>query len=186
MKKALLLSLVLLVGASMAFAQGGSVGIFSDQAGTSCNLPDAVPGLTTYYIVHVYTTGATACQFVAKKPTCVTATYLSDTAPFPVTIGNSQVGISIGYGTCRVGPIYVLGINYFTTGTTPACCYYKVTCDPLGVDACASGNIDIVDCAFQSALATAGTGIVNANMTCNCNVPANETTWGGVKALYTE
>jgi hypothetical protein len=186
MKKALLLTAFLMLGASIAFAQSGSVGIFADAAGTNCNLPDAVPGLTPYYVVHVYTTGATACQFKATKPACVLASYLSDATVFPVTVGNSQTGVSVGYGTCRSGPIHVLTLNFFTQGLTQACCYYKVACDPLGSDGCASGLIDIVDCSFEPALATAGTGIVKANGTCDCNVPVEDTTWGNVKALYGE
>jgi hypothetical protein len=33
---------------------------------------------------------------------------------------------------------------------------------------------------------TGGQGIVNMNPTCPCNVPTEDTTWGQVKALYTE
>lgn len=180
MKKALLLTIVLMLGASMAFAQQGSVGIFKDGAGTNCNLDDKVPGLTPYYVVHVYTTGSTACQYSAPKPACLLATYLSDTNPFPVTVGSSQTGVSVGYGTCRVGPIHVQTISYFTQGMTGACCYYPVLPDP------AVGVIGTVDCAFNPGVATGGKGIVNSNATCDCNVPAEDTTWGGVKALYTE
>lgn len=180
MKKALLLTFALMLCAGMAFAQQGSVGIFRDAAGTNCNLLDTTPGLTPYYVVHVYTTGSTACQYSAPKPTCMTATYLSDTNPFPVTVGSSQTGVSVGYGTCRVGPIHVQTVSYFTMGTTPACCYYPVLADP------AVGVIGTVDCAFEPGVATGGIGIVNANGTCDCNVPVEDTTWGGVKALYTE
>lgn len=186
MKTVLLSVLVLMFAATLAFAQSGSVGIFNDMVGGDCNLPDAAPGLTPYYVVHVLTMGSTACQFMAPKPACATSTYLSDGAVFPVTVGNSQTGVSIGYGTCRVGPIHVLTMNFFTTGTTPQCCYYKVMCDPLGQDACASGLIDVVDCSFEPALAAAGTGIINANASCLCDVPVEATNWGRVKALYGE
>ena len=60
MKKGLLLTVVLMLGASMAFAQGGTIGIYKDTAGTNCWVDDKVPGLTPYYVVHLNTTAATA------------------------------------------------------------------------------------------------------------------------------
>jgi len=182
MKKALLLTLVLMVSASMAFAQGGSVGIFADAGGTDCNLADVLPGLTPYYVVHVYHAGATASQFSAPIPTCmVAAIWLSDTAVFGVTIGNSQTGVAIGYGTCQVAPTHVLTINYFVQGLTPACCRYPVLPDPN----VPSGKIEVTDCGFNPLFATGGMGIINPDGTCNCNVPTEDTTWGKVKSLYT-
>ena len=180
MKKALLLTLVLMLSASMAFAQAGSVGLFADMGGTDCNLPDVAPGLTPYYAVHVYHAGATACQFAAPMPACMTATYLSDTAVFGVTIGNSQTGVAIGYGTCQGAPTYVLAINYFTSGTTPPCCLYPVVPDPN----VASGKVEVVDCTNALLFGTGGAGIVNSTPNCDCNVPVEDSTWGQVKALY--
>jgi len=180
MKKALLLSLVLVFGASMAFAQAGSIGIFADNAGLSCNLSDPGPGLTPYYIVHVNTPGATACQYSAPKPACFTATYLSDTNAFPVTVGSSQTGVSVGYGACKVSPILCQTIQYFTSGTTGSCCYYPVLADPTATPP----GIYVVDCQDHLLTATGGKGIIKSGPACNCNVPAEDTTWGQVKALY--
>lgn len=180
MKKALLLSLVLVFGASMAFAQAGSIGIFADNAGLGCNLADPGPALTPYYIVHVNTPGATASQYSAPKPTCFTAQWLSDTNAFPVTVGNSQIGVSVGYGSCKVSPILLQTLNYFTNGATPNCCYYPVLADPTATPP----GIYVVDCQDQLLTATGGKGIIKSLQTCNCNVPAEETTWGQVKALY--
>jgi hypothetical protein len=179
MKKALLLTLVLMLGAGMAFAQQGSIGIFRDITGTNCNLLDAVPGLTPYYVVQVNTVGSTACAFAAPKPTCMTAMYLSDTGVWPVSLGNSQTLASVGYGACKVGNVHVLTVNYFTSGTTPACCRYFITAGTAP-----SGQIETVDCADNLHFVTGGQGIVNSNGTCLCNVPVEDTTWGGVKALY--
>jgi hypothetical protein len=168
----------LLAGA--ATAQAGFLGVFRDPGGTVCSFEDRSPGIVPFHVVHVGTGGATACQYSAPKPDCLAATFLSDTNVFPVTIGGSQGGVSIGYGTCRTGPIHVQTISYFTMGTTGACCYYPVLPDP------AVGVIGTVDCSFNPSTATGGKGIVNSNATCTCNVPAEDTTWGGVKALYTE
>jgi hypothetical protein len=185
------MTFVLVLGAGMALAAelpGGRIGIFSENAGTNCAVTDAAPGLLPVYVVQIGTTGATACQYKAAKPACFTGSYLSDTNPFPVTIGNSQVGVSIGYGSCRVGTVHVQTVQYFASGTTPACCLYKVECDPLGVDQCVSGLIDIVDCSSTSALAKPQIGVFNANSTCLCVdiIPAQESSWGQIKALYVE
>jgi len=182
MKKALLLTLVLVVSASMAFAQAGSVGLFADTGGTDCNLADLTPGLTAYYAVHVYHAGAIACQFAAPKPACLLATWLSDTAVFPVTVGGSQGGVAIGYGSCQGAPTHVLTINYFTQGLTAPCCVYPVVNDPN----IPSGEIEVVDCANNLLVGTGGVGIVNSSPNCDCDVPTEDTTWGKVKSLYTD
>jgi hypothetical protein len=166
-------------GATMAFAQAGSIGIFADPAATNCNLAAPVGGAAFYYIVHVYTPGATGSEYAAPKPACLSATWLADTNAFPVTVGNSQTGVSVGYGTCRVGPILVQTMTYLTTGATN-CCYYPVVPHPV------NGGPNVVDCAEHLLIATAGTAIINSQPTCLCDVPVQDTTWGGVKALYTE
>jgi len=104
--------------------------MFADQAGTNCSITDTAPGLLPIYVVHIVDAGATAIQYIAAKPACMTSTYLSDTNPFGVTIGNSQTGVSVGYGTCRSGAIHCQTISYFASGTTRRCCVYTVHCDP--------------------------------------------------------
>ena len=182
MKKMVLLAVAVLFTASLAFAQGGSLGVFSDNMGTSCNLTDTPGGtLKQYFVVHVAHAGMTGAQFRAKMPTCMTgATYLSDTNVFSVVIGNTQTGYAAGYGACRPAPVHVVTINVFVGGTTPACCYWIVDGDP----AVPSGEIEVSDCTFTTLFATGGVGIINPTTGCNCDVPSEETTWGSVKALY--
>jgi hypothetical protein len=185
------MTLVLMLGASLALAQelpGGRIGMFADQAGTDCSIADSAPGLLAVYVVHIGTTGATASQYIAAKPGCMTGSYLSDTNPFAVTVGNSQTGVSVGYGTCRAGSIHCQTISYFAAGTTPTCCIYPIKCDPLGVDACASGLVDIVNCDFQPALAKAQSAVVNEAAACQCLdiVAEEDSSWGQIKALFNE
>jgi hypothetical protein len=160
---------------------GGSIGIYMDFTGTECNLSDATAGMTTYRVVHVTDFGMTACAYWAPKPSCFTATYLSDTNVFPVTIGNSQDGVSIGYGSCRPGPIHVQSIVYFTQGTTPQCCLYPI----LGIPT--SGKVEAVDCANHLITAYGVTSVINPNGACTCgSVRVEESTWGRVKSLYSD
>jgi hypothetical protein len=163
----------------------GMLGIYADNMGTNCNIVATTPSVKTVYVVHTRTDGATACQFSAPKPQCWTnAMYLSDSDMFPVTIGNSQTGKSVGYGTCRVGTINVLPINYFVQGPpTQFCCPYPVLPDPIAP----SGRIEIADCEFHTVYAYGATAIVNPNASCPCESPpvgVEETTWGRVKSLY--
>ncbi len=139
---------------------GGSIGIYADVAGTECNLSDAVVGMTTYRVVHLTDFGVTACAYWAPKPSCFTATYLSDTNVFPVTIGNSQDGVSVGYGSCRPGPIHVQSIAFLTSGNTPECCLYPI----LGIPS--SGNVEAVDCANHLITAYGVTSVINPSGAC--------------------
>jgi hypothetical protein len=185
MKKVVLLAVVGLFAASLAFAQTGlgSVGIFGDPMGTNCNLLDqGGPGVKLYYVVHVLTTGASASQYMAKVPACMTGTgamYLADTNPFPVTLGNSQTGVAVAYGGCRVGPINTQIIQVFGMGLTPPCCRWYVVGDPV-----VSPQVQVSDCNFVVWPATGGQGVINPDGSCQCSIPTQDTTWGQVKALY--
>jgi hypothetical protein len=95
------------------------------------------------------------------------ATYLSDANPFPVTLGNSQTGVSIGYGACLSGPIHVQTIHFFASGTTSDCCQYSVRPHP----ASASGLVEVVDCDFNLLNGEGGYGVVNAQG-CDCPQPS--------------
>lgn len=169
--------------AGAALAQAGAIGLYRDPGGTICSFEDKSPGVAAFYVVHVGTGGATACQYAAPKPGCLAATFLSDTNVFPVTIGGSQNGVSIGYGTCRSGPVHVQTINYFMQGLTQACCRYYVVPDPNA----GSGTINIVDCATTEMAASTIRSVINPTAGCPCGEPtAEESTWGQVKNLYEE
>jgi len=180
MKRAMIIACCLVFGASMAFAQAGSIGIFSDAGATSCNFVDT-GGLVQVYISHVNTTGATASQFKLDAP--ATWTHLGDTWNFAVIIGTSIAGVSIGYENCLVGPI-ALGVVNFFGGAVAPCTMMSIVADP----SVTSGLIEAVDCAPppgpNKMFPTGGAGRINSDQTCNCNVPVQDTTWGGIKALY--
>jgi hypothetical protein len=180
MKKLVLFILAVLVLSTSAYGQAGIIGIFANPGGTNCNLPDDAPGVVSYYIVHIETTGAMACQFSAPAPSCLLGSWLSDTPIFPVVIGDSQTGVAVGYGTCQSEPIHVLTVNYFVQGQSEACCRYHIRPDPL----IASGQIEIADCFGELLYGIAGTGVVKPNASCRCNSPVQEGTWGQVKSQW--
>jgi hypothetical protein len=103
-------------------------------------------------------------------------------AIYPVTIGNSQSGVAIGYGACVPSPNHILTIQYFGSGLTGPCCLYKVYPDPF----IPSAQIEVVDCANNILFATGGAALINPDATCTCYVAAEETTWGKMKAIFAE
>ncbi len=182
MKKVLLLTVVFALWATMVLAQAGIISIFGDVAGNSCNLVDT-NNPNNFFLVHMVTPGATAIQFQAALPACYQGIWLSDQKPYPVTVGDSQTGVSVAYGSCVSAPIHVLTVVAFGGGT-PACCMYPITPDPGS----ASGTIEVTDCSFVDHTGVPSyNGIINSNATCVCgDPPVEETTWGRVKSLYTE
>ena len=160
----------------------GAIDLYRDTAGMGELVYDTMPGMLAIYVVHTGEPygGAAACQFSAPKPACFTAVYLSDMNVFGVTIGNSQRGVSIGYGSCRQYPIHVLTMSFFGQGTTE-CCFYPVLPDPNEP----SGQVVAVDCSQQLVTVKGGATVVNFTYGCY-SVPAEETSWGRVKSLYAE
>jgi len=167
---------------SAAFAQVGTVALFADPAGIDCNVWD-IPGILNIYVVYIWHGGAAGVEFSAPQPACaIGLVWLSDIPVFPVTIGNSQMGVAIGFGACYAAPTHVLTIQYFAQGITPPCCRYEVRPDP-GVP---SGQIEAYNCVPELVYPTPGRAFINPDPSCMCNspVPVEETSWGQIKALY--
>jgi len=109
------------------------------------------------------------------------ASRLADLGVFAINLGTTSGGITIGYGTCKTGTFHIMTALYSVV-SAGTCCRWSVIADPN----LPSGKIEIPDCAFDLTYGTGGQGIVNMTGACPCNVPTEETTWGQVKALYTE
>jgi len=152
--------LIILCCAAMLAASGAhaqyTIGIYADQAGSNNMLPSSAPGLTTVYVVAHSTEGMTGAQFTAALPPCwLNATYLSDSDPFPIPVGNSQTGKMVGFGACLTGSALVTSINLFAPdGYTDGCCEWPVTAYPSSL----SSNPEVADCASNivDALGVAG------------------------------
>lgn len=169
-----------MTGAAVAYGQAGVIMISSDPAGTSCNLVDRTPGVSSYYVVHTETSGAVASEFSAAAPACFSASWLSDTAVFPVTLGDSQRGVSIAYGRCRSAPIHVLTMTFFCQGLTGTCCAYRALPHPNNE----SGEIEVSDCSFNALNAAGGKAVINGTPGCPCGSGSEASTWGKMKTLY--
>jgi hypothetical protein len=169
-------------------AQYGAFGVFADPNGTNNCLRDESPGVCSYHVVHyVIASGASACQFAAPRPDCFNATYLSDTMFFPVTLGNSQTGVVVGYGQCVFGYVRVLTMNFMCQGQTLPCCCYPVRPDPNA----GTNKILVADCWDHIVEVGSGANVINWNPSCSegcwdCpySVHAQQSTWGQIKAMY--
>jgi hypothetical protein len=141
---------------------------------------DRTPGLLSIYIIYIGYYDATAVEFSAPKPPCFTAMYLSDSPMFAVTIGNSQAGVSVGFGSCRHWPVLVLTVNYFAYGTTPADCVYRTLPHP------ATGQIYMADCEYNVVPLTSGGNFINPPEGDCAPVPVETSTWGSIKSLFSD
>ena len=183
MKRAFSLAVCMLIAAAPVFAQSENIGVFADPGGTNCNITDGSPGVIPIYVVHMLTPGATASSFSTPLPSCMTgAVWLSDAQVFDVTLGDSQSGVSIGYGSCQSAPIHVLTVSVFGQGLSVACCKFGVFADPNQP----SGQIEVVDCGGSLSYAGGVTARVNGDGSCGCEESYRDATWGQVKSIYDE
>ena len=151
--------------ADSAVAQVGQLCLFADPQGLNCTISDRHSQLLRVYVVHTQAAGATAVTFSAPKPACMTgATWIGDTAVFPITIGHSQRGMTVGYGACLPSPIHVLTIQYMTTGSTAEDCPYQILPDPYD-------GLTIVDCNFNERPGQVSTTYINSTLPCACDMP---------------
>lgn len=188
MKKVLLLSLVVLLSASVAFAQlpGGAVGVYMDESGSSCNFVDS-GGLVSFFLYHLSSPGATAIEFLMDLSNFNFANYFGDSSPFTLKQGAFYEGCSIAYQACLSGNIYLGSANFFGAGTTATCARIYVTAHPIPSSPGATTPLAI-DCADPSNIVevSGSMGIFNNDGSCLCtgSVPVQESSWGQIKSLY--
>jgi hypothetical protein len=165
----------------------GDISTYSDAAGTSCGVADAIAPFQfiDVFLLHKHTGGATASQFKVSLTGGSTMTFSSQTvAPGMLNLGNANDDISIAYGGCVQGDFLILTVRYLGFGTSPACS--RIVLEPAATSPL-PGELAMVDCSQPSGnLEVPGSGqaIINPDGTCQCDVPVRTTTWGSIKALY--
>ena len=186
MKKVLLFAVCIIFLAGAAFGQAGYIGLFFDAPGefagyTDRCYDDVDPALVPVYVVHKWTPGATASQFIVVSGGGFNCTYTGEVIHIYVSIGATHSGLSASYGGCLASDILIATINYFCSGTSPACAYLEVVPDPLAI----TGTIEVYDCSFVKLVGFGSTAYFNHPGVCDypCVVPTKQTNWGQVKAL---
>ena len=178
MKRLLLIALGSLLVATASLAQiPGKIGVYADAGATNCYIVDD-GGVVEAHMLHVMTDGAIGSRFKLD----VSATgwiHLGDIWDFELVLGSSVEGVSFGYTECLSGSIY-LGKAFFLGSSAPSCTEISIVPDPLAV----TGEIEAISCLETRMFPAGGRAVINADHTCQCTVPVEETTWGAIKALY--
>ena len=147
-----------------SFAADTTIGLYADEAGSTCSFNDDNPGpLSAYVVVRPGSGGVSGVRFAAPIPSCFNATFLGESAPgFVLTAGSSPAGISLAFSSCQTQPVYALQIIYMNNGGTVPCCAFPLVADP------AVGSLEATDCAYTSVPLQASTSYMNADASCAC------------------
>jgi len=174
-----------MLAAGLVCAQPGRIQLSADAALTTCEITD-VSGLKTIYIYHINTSGATASQFMVQVDAGVTMSYLSESSLYlkiGTCAGPLATGCAIAYQTCLTGPIQILTLQYFASGTSTPCSEFNIVEDPGAI----VPGLYVTDCANPPNLLTglSSKAVVNNDGSCPCSiVPVESTSWGQIKAIY--
>ena len=181
MKRLLLFSLLAVICAAPVFGQAGYIGLFSDAGFTDCSMVDQ-PGDRTIYAVHKAASGVTTSRFMIEVDAGMGCSSLGTVNYFPTTIGDPEGGISIAYGACLVSDIVLFEWNWSCTGSSLSCSRLEVVPDWGSI----SGTIEVVNCSSQKLIGNGAIMYVNSDFSCDCGivVPAEDTNWGQIKAMY--
>lgn len=182
MKRIALLSLCLIMVASLAFAQGGRIGVFSDPGASDCDYDDIAVGLGSIYVVHIsdgIDNAAQGSAFQVELGAGANMTVTGVVANYPLVIGEPYTGVAITYSVCAALPTLVYTLNFFNQTTSLPCSYVSVI--PYSV----TGTVDVLACSsIEYHYPSGGQAIINSDGSCDCNVDAEQETWGKIKSLY--
>jgi hypothetical protein len=178
-----------------AMAQMNKIALSTTADGRTCNINDTY-GTVDIHVVALDVENFDAIQFAAPIPECWTgATYLGETHDGLLQLGNTQDpvhGLAIVWGgECLTGNVHVAKITIQTTGAAPPCCPYPIVKATGDLHPEVPGPIIVVcDPSEPDGLRLTGVSVdavINPDPTCGCMspLPVEETTWGGIKALYT-
>jgi hypothetical protein len=159
-------------------AQFDVIGLYADPTGASCLLNDG-GGLVNVYVIHT-TGGSTASQFQVKPSSGVTFTWIGETLAFAAAIGDTQSGLSIGYGSCFSSDVLVATINYIASGSSSSCSWLTVAPDPNSLN----DMIEVINCSESMLEASASRLVINSDGSCDCGPSTTLTNWGKVKDRY--
>jgi len=186
MRKILTLALALTMCSGAAMAD--SVGVYTSAAATSCAVAPTAFGLVTLYIVHD-TDGGRVSKFMVNDLLGLTPTGTSVTPGF-ISIGTYAGGIEIAYPTCQNGKIVIGTLGYFYQLESMSCARTVQVVPHPGSEV--PGEVIAVDCNtpfgnIETAVGGRAWGGNDSEACGGClppTVATQESTWGGVKALY--
>jgi hypothetical protein len=178
------------------FSQSNVIEVSGDEFGGVCYLGnDSGPGLRTVYVRQSPNFGATASRFRLALSPGATMTYISEVPSFS-SLGNTQDGITLCYGSCVDDFGFLLvAVTFQSFANDQNCSQVMILPHP------SSESIEVINCLGQPEIAYGKNLFILApGGICGCPVahlvpgtpqvfgcapvPVEETTWGRVKALY--
>ena len=180
MRIATLVVVALMATVVAVSAQTPYIAVYFDQYLTqeAKDCPGPMPD-TWYVAAKNFNAFLTGAEFAIQYPAAVL--YLGDANTPPVTVGNTQTGISMGFALPVNGffDVFLCNVNVFWNCS---CCVdpylnnaVKAVANPV------TGFLGVTD--FPQYNLIPGVGLTS--YIC-ATVPAEETSWGQVKALYGE
>jgi len=186
----IIVAILMLILLTVDVVNADVIAIYGDAQHADCNVVDDPKdelGQLIFYVFHYSAVGALGSRFKAPYQTCLAEyEFVYESRPFAGTIGNSQVGVEIPYGSCLTGWIHILTIYYYDPSNlgSPSCCQYPVLPHPSSPP----GEIQTIDCTNMWVLGDGIPAIVNATPSCPCDFPTGlvdaQATWGSIKALF--
>lgn len=178
MRSAVVALAALIALAAPAAGEVGRVGVFSDAVGGDCNLLD-VAGYVDAEIVMVGSDGCVQVSFAVEEDPGVAMSVVREDLRYTLTLGTLHGGIRFVFGACETSPIRLATITYAGTGTTAGCAPIRIVAHP------GLGTIEAWDCQPVAYTSQAGgVALVSSEGDCGCDVAAEASTWGRIKALY--
>ena len=189
----LLTTFLLMLPFASAGAQGGEIIVAGDPALFECYVSDDFAVITTVYVIHTNAAWANGARFSVTGLDSysgggMTMTIVSESAGSNLAIGNVETGVEVVYVGCKPLPWVIYQIDYLGLGTSAACS--KIVPAPHHEDS----MIEAIDCNGNTLAANCAGVYVNGDYnSCYCHngagcvpttVPAEQTTWGEIKALY--
>jgi hypothetical protein len=176
---------------------GGTLGLFAEAEGLLCSSSDD-PGVLFLYVVHSNATvEASSSWFSVPTPACATGVSYVGSTPstigeFVSVIGDVQTGAIVLYADCyETGAgLWILTISYISSGSAQPCCafaiqpatYLGAPSDPdPGMGSACIAPPDLMEYPVN-----VRPFFLNDNATCTCTVATEQTTWSGLKALYSD
>jgi hypothetical protein len=150
-------------------ARASSIGLYTDETGSSCSFSGNNPGpITAYVMIRPDERGLHGVRFSAPIPSCLGAVFVRDVVPLDAEmIGDSQTGISVAFGTCATTPRVALQIEFYRNGSTGSCCAFAIEEDPF------VEMIEGAGCTLGSYEVAPVVSHFNANASCACEQAAN-------------
>jgi len=125
----------------------GRIGVYNDILGTNTGITDT-GGEVTLYVVHDVA-NAMGASFRVEAPEGWVRKWSQN--QFPVTLGDPESGIAVGFGDCLQGPIHMMTLTYTSPGNSAPDAMFKVR-PHLGIP----DGIESVDCTRTELRTTVG------------------------------